>query len=197
MLVFKTRPLTFKQTIRSIQEKTSEQARFWGKAKGWAPKEAAALLSSIRLEQYASLALNLDATMLGRSKSAKHDSGRLIIAWAQLGSLVECTLQLVLGVHLKNYMQDPNKILDRRDPKKLIMPHEITLEGLRVFFDKSVWDKDEKLAWNPWILDVQYHRNAIHALKARNMGTWSDLKKAVITYHEFLYDTDGRLPQPD
>lgn len=191
------RQQTFKQAIRSIQATVSEQADFWGNSHGWAPKDAAKLLSAIRLEQYASLALNLDSTMLRRAKSPDHESGRLIIAWAHLGSLVECTLQLLLSVHLRDYQKDPNRIYNRRrGATKLAMPHEAMLENLRVFLDKSVWSPKEKQKWSPWILDIQQHRNAIHAMKPRPMGTWDDLKKAVKTYSLFLREVDSRLPRP-
>lgn len=77
------------------------------------------------------------------------------------------------------------------------MPHESTLEGLRIFFEKSIWSAAESKKWRPWILDIQLHRNAIHALKPRPMGTWADLKDAVKVYAHFLQEIDTRLPQPD
>lgn len=183
--------------VRAIQEKVSHQAAFWSKAHGWAPKEAADLLSSVRLEHYSSLALNLDATLLAPCKSKRHESGRLIIGWSHLGSMLECSLQLLLAVHLRDYLKDKNKVPHRWKPSKTAMPHELDLEHLRVFFDKSIWDKQEKKAWTPWILSVQQQRNAIHALKARPLGTWSNLEEAARRYHDFLEEIDIRLPEPD
>lgn len=186
-----------KGAINAIQNRAKEISDFWKNAHGWAPKEAAELLSKAKLDSFASLANCLKFSVLTPVKPGQ-ESGRLIIAWAHLGSLLECTLQLFLGVHLRDYLKDDNRIFDKRKPKrpKLLLPHELTLENLRVFFNKSIWNDEDKKAWNSWISDVQQHRNAIHALKPRPLGTWKDLQLAVKQYYAFLEDINGRLPYP-
>lgn len=194
------RAVPLKKTVRAIQEFVAHQATFWNKARGWAPKESATLLSSMRLECYASLALNLDETLLRPVGSKRRKLGRLILGWANLGSLLECTLQLFVGAWLRDYKKDERRVTDRRNPEKLeklVLPHELSLESLRVLFDKSIWEDDERDRWGPWILRVQQRRNAIHALKPREMGDWSDLEEATRTYRDFLEDLDARLPEPD
>lgn len=190
---------TLKETVRAIQRLVSHQAKFWSKAHGWAHKPAAELLSSIRLEWYASLALNLDLTLRRPIGPEERQAGRLIIGWAHLGSLLECTLQLFLGVWLRDYLKDGNRVIDKRNPAKprLLLPQDLMLESLRVYFDKSIWDEDEKERWGKWILHVQQRRNAIHALKPRGIGTWHELEESVGKYLDFLEELDVRLPEPD
>jgi len=189
---------SIKEAIAHIQERTENMVCFWSKAHGWAPKEASTLLSSVRLDYFASLAKCLSLSILTPVKP-EQEPGRLILAWAHLGSLLECTLQLFLGVYLGDYLKDENRVIDRRKPKisKPLLPHELTLEYLRVFFDKSIWDDSDKSQWSKWILNIQQKRNAIHALKPRPLGTWPDLKLAVKQYNSFLEYLDGRIPYPD
>ncbi len=191
------RAVPLKNTVRAIQKVIAHQASFWSKAHGWAPKESAELLSSMRLECYASLALNLDETLLRPVGSKRRQVGRLILGWANLGSLLECTLQLFLGVWLRDYKKDKRRVMDRRNPEKLVLPHELTLESLRVLFDKSIWDDQERNRWGTWMSRVQQRRNAIHALKPRELGGWSDLEEAARVYLDFLEELGVRLPEPD
>lgn len=191
------RAVPLKDTVRAIQKLVAHQAGFWSKAHGWAPKESAELLSSMRLDCYASLALSLDDTLLRPIGSKRRKAGRLVLGWANLGSLLECTLQLFLGVWLRDYKKDERRVPDKRNPAKLSLPHELTLEPLRVLFEKSIWTDGEGARWGPWILRVQQRRNAIHALKSREMGDWSELEEATRTYLDLLEELDVRLPEPD
>lgn len=172
-------------------------AQFWSNSNGWAPKEAAVLLSKSRLDYFASLASNLNLTVLTPLGPKRHHSGRLILAWGHLGSLLECTLQLFLVIYIKNYLKDKNSVFRGRKKPKLLLPQDLRLENLRVFYDKSIWDTKEKKLWTPWILKVQQRRNAIHPLKPRSIGTLAEFQNALREYLVLLKKLDDRMPYPD
>ena len=66
---------------------------------GWAPHEAAELLDKSRLDRQVSLSQSLKLW----NEDPKNDAseGHLILAWINLGSLVEGTMKLFLSVYLK------------------------------------------------------------------------------------------------
>jgi hypothetical protein len=44
---------------------------------------------------------------------------------------------------------------------------------------------------------VQERRNALHAYRARNIGTFQEWRKALRVHLTFVRDTGGALPYPD
>src|SRR5262245_1668024 len=64
---------------------------FWqDRAGGWAPRKAATMLENFRLDRLASLSHNLRLST--QPCSDAEAKGRLILAWANLGILVESTM---------------------------------------------------------------------------------------------------------
>ncbi|MCZ6594734.1 MAG: hypothetical protein O6943_07460 [Bacteroidetes bacterium] len=164
---------------------------FWSSAKGWAPIEAAQLLTKSRLDWQVSLSHSL---RLWFSPSPDNEKdARLILAWTNLGSLVEGTLKFFLSVWYESYKTSAAS-LTRRNGKR-IDPDELQLEQLRVFFKKEVWTNDDR--WDAWILIIQKRRNAIHAYKDRELGTLKEFEDMVRTYFLFLSNINERLPYPD
>ncbi len=164
---------------------------FWSSAKGWAPIEAAQLLTKSRLDWQVSLSHSL---RLWFSPSPDNEKDALLIlAWTNLGSLVEGTLKLFLSVWYESYKTSAAS-LTRRNGKR-IDPDELQLEQLRVFFKKEVWTNDD--SWDAWILIIQKRRNAIHAYKDRELGTLKEFEDMVRTYFLFLSNINERLPYPD
>jgi len=164
---------------------------FWSSAKGWAPIEAAQLLTTSRLDWQVSLSHSL---RLWFSPSPDNEKDALLIlAWTNLGSLVEGTLKLFLSVWYESYKTSAAS-LTRRNGKR-IDPDELQLEQLRVFFKKEVWTNDD--SWDAWILIIQKRRNAIHAYKDRELGTLKEFEDMVRTYFLFLSNINERLPYPD
>ena len=74
-------------------------------------------------------------------------------------------------------------------------PDELTLEYLRQFFNEKVWLNEDK-DWDAWIHHIQQRRNAIHAYKHRNIGTFDEFFADVRRYFEFLLDINSGLPYP-
>jgi hypothetical protein len=117
-----------------------------------------------------------------------------ILAYSNLGALVENTLRVFLSVHYTTYRNDAAVIVR----KGLIQdPDEATFDRLRDFFKKRIWRDDTTDDWDSWICRIQYRRNAIHAFKDRDIGTHGELIEDVREYLRFLRRVDGQLPYPD
>ncbi len=148
-------------------------ATFWSSARGWAPENAAALLSRSRLDRLSSLSRCL--AIWSTPVSGPESDGRLILAWANLGSLVEGTLKLVLAVFYGDYAVD-SLAIDRRGVVR--DPASLTLEELRQFFLKREIFDD---GWTTFFGIIQQRRNAIHFFKDREIVTWDDYSTGFAT----------------
>lgn len=177
---------TYEELCRRIASLTSSIMHFWKHSSGWAPAEASGLLDKSMLEWQASLALCL-ARWVGADSP-----GDLILAWANLGALVEGQLKLFLCVHYNDYQSDVDAI---RRQGKLADPDGCELEPLRQFFVKRIWDVGTN--WNPYVQLVQQRRNAIHAFKHRDIGTFVEWQETLRLHLSFVRDVSGRLPYPD
>ena len=79
---------------------------FWQeRAGGWAPRKAATMLENSRLDRLVSLSHNL--RLWTQPCSDAEDEGRLILAWANLGILVEGTMTWFLCVWEDAYARNP------------------------------------------------------------------------------------------
>lgn len=170
-----------------IETLTTRMMHFWKSTLGWAPVEAAGLLSRSKLEWQASL-----SSSLRRWVSASSD-GDLILAWVNLGALVEGQLKLFLSVYYNDYTADANAIRDRRG--RLTDPDGSLLEDLRQFFVRRVWTPGKD--WNPYVERIQQRRNAIHAFRARDIGTFADWGNELAFHLSFIRDINRQLPYPD
>jgi len=121
--------------------------------------------------------------------------GQLILAWANLGALVEGTMKLFLTVHYDDYLNDKNTPHNNRG--SLVAPEKLVLEALRVFFQKAVWPEEEAAEIREWVAMVQAKRNSIHAFAERDIGTHDDFVRALQRYLKFLDNVDQSLPYPD
>ena len=91
-----------------IEKLTTRMMDFWKSAHGWAPIEAAGLLNKSMLEWQASLSSSLRMWLCSSS------DGDLILAWANIGALVEGHLKLFLSVWYNDYSADSDAIKDKR-----------------------------------------------------------------------------------
>lgn len=176
------------EVIQRIIRLNKELYHFWSKSADWAPIEAAQLLSISRLDWQVQLSRTLH--IWSSTSDTQNSEGRLILAWANLGSLLEGTLKLFLSVWYESYVKDVEAI---KKKDKLQLPDGLQLEALRTFFKKQIWDDDfDKIA-----LNIQAKRNAIHAFKNKDIGTWDDYSNAVKDYLVVLRYINFRLPYPD
>ena len=170
-----------------IEKLTTRMMDFWKSAHGWAPIEAAGLLNKSMLEWQASLSSSLRMWLCSSS------DGDLILAWANIGALVEGHLKLFLSVWYNDYSADSDAIRDQRG--RLQDPDGSALEPLRQFFVKRIWTVGSD--WNPYVQLIQQRRNAIHAFKARDIGSFDEWKEELRQHLSFVRDINGSLPYPD
>jgi hypothetical protein len=175
--------------IRDIIRINEHIRDFWGDG-GWAPARSASLLSNARLDRQVSLSRTL------RNWTAKYNDdeieGQLILAWVNLGSLVEGTMKWFLCVFAHDYDQNPVVCSERT-----LEPDELFFGRMCDFFKKTVWTKIESNRWSDWVNMVRRRRNAIHAYRDSNIGTFGDFHDAVIKYRAFLLNCEGTAPYPD
>ncbi len=179
--------LTLKQTVNHIVTLNDGLRRFWKSAEGWAPINAARLLSKSRLDWQVSLSACLKIRL--RSSTRDVEPGRLILAYANLGALVEGTMKLFLSVWSAEYRGDADAILVRGLADE---PDLGTMEPMRQLFRKRIYDE----RWDDWVRHIQERRNAIHAFRSRDIGELEEFCSDVRRYLEFLRYINGRLPYP-
>jgi hypothetical protein len=185
--------------IAKIHEKLNDD---WGNG-GWAPADAARLLEASRLDWLSSLANALRLWPEFQPTPANHD-GALILAWANLGSLVEGAMKFFLCVYEHDYHNSVSQ--NRADSiyKSLWdsaaqQPKDVDglmFEKLRVFFEQEVFSRLPNEQWNRWLRRIQDRRNTIHAYKTRDLGTFDEFFEDVRTYRKFLVEKITNVPDP-
>ena len=109
-------PESIEACLSEIAEISKNAAYFWKSAHGWAPREAADLLSQARLDWLDSLSRTLGLRVQEVSEHVDEPSV-IIIAWVHLRALVEGNLMLFLTVHLREYKSDFQKMISNRKPR--------------------------------------------------------------------------------
>ena len=105
---------------------------FWHEqAGGWAPTKAANLLENSRLDRLVALSHNLRLWTQPRSEA--EDEGRLILAWANLGILVEGTMTWFLCVWEDAYASNPMRSRRGFD----LDANRLTFEEMTRYFDST------------------------------------------------------------
>lgn len=176
----------YNKIVKRIISGNKQLASFWSASRGWAPDEAAELMSKSRLDWQVELSETLNLWSFDDIKS-----GQLILAWANLGALIEGTLKLFLAVYYKDYQGDADNF---KSKGKLIEPDSLALEKLKQFFKKKSLLDDEQISQ---IELVQRRRNAIHAFKDRPIGTKTEYDGCVSKYLDLMVEINQRLPYPD
>lgn len=186
--------LTIEEVIDRIERLNTQLAAFWSKSDGWAPAHVAGLLGKSRLDWQVSLSGTLRLWV----KDTEATAGELILAWANLGSLLEGSIKLLLSVYYEIFEADVENLKKANafDHKKgtAHSPDGLTLEPLRKYCAAKEIFQAEYLM----LIDtVQQRRNAIHAFKDRPIGDMAELVKAVRSYLGLLREIVRRLPYPD
>ncbi len=176
----------YNKIVKRIISGNQQLASFWSVSHGWAPDEAAKLMSKSRLDWQVELSEALDIWSSDELKD-----GQLILAWANLGALIEGTLKLFLAVYYMDYAGDAESF---KKKGKLIEPDSLALEKLKQFFKKKSLLNDEQVSH---IELVQQRRNAIHAFKDRPIGTKNEYHECVSKYLELMIYINNSLPYPD
>lgn len=176
------------EVVRRIVRVAEELHEFWSNASGWAPEEAAHLLNKSRLDRYVSLSRCL--ALWSDHSGWPDENGAIILAWANLGALVEGTLKLFLAVYYNDYSSDTHAY---KRKGKLIDPDALSLEQLRQFLAKrDLLTSDHR----DFVQSIQFHRNGIHFFKDRAIGSFKEYRRAVRHYLVFIEDVQDHFPYP-
>jgi hypothetical protein len=178
------------KTISDIIRINEHIRDFWRDG-GWAPQRAAGLLSKARLDRQVSLSRTL-RKWTGECDDDEVD-GQLILAWANLGSLVEGTMKWFLCVFASDYDVNPVTLGSGAE----LEPDDLRFARMCGFFEKVVWTGSNVERFSRWVNMVRQRRNAIHAYRDCDIGTFNDFHKSVVKYRQFLLDCEGTVPYPD
>lgn len=192
---FSTDPPIAEVVVR-IATLLSRMSNFWSNCSGWAPDDAAEMLGHARLDRLASMAETLGRWV--EIDPNKISDGDLILAWANLGSLVEGTLKLFLCVYLQDFKaDDKNTHLTQAFHKKkqlLLDPDGLSMNVLMSYFEKADLLSHDELCLTK---RVHIRRNTIHVFKDLNIGTGMELHTAVREFRTMLLNINSQLPYPD
>lgn len=188
--MFDPADLTLDEVCQRITRLTAGMMEFWKDAKGWAPLESADLLSASMLDEQGSLAASLERWVSAET------SGDLILAWANLGALVEGQLKLLLSVYLLDYQRDVPTLLSKKG-KRLYSstPDGMMLHSLQKFCETQVWDSADP--WDDYVNRVRTRRNTIHAFQYKDIGTFAEWRDELRNHLEFIEHVNELLPYPD
>ncbi len=180
---------------RRIEKLNGQLAKFWSNSDGWAPVAAAGMLGKSRLDWQVSLSGSLRLWM--RDSAEPLSPAELILAWANLGSLIEGTIKLFLSVYYETLKADIDNLKKvnayNRKKQEPLSPDGLTLEPLRQYCAlREILNKDDLAL----VQLVQQRRNAIHAFKDRPIGDEAEFKMAVRDYLQMLRNVVARLPYP-
>ncbi|MQV12178.1 hypothetical protein GHL01_00265 [Sinorhizobium meliloti] len=189
--------MTYQTDVDDIITVQAGLADFWSNAHGWAPADGAALLASARLDWTPSLARSLHRW----AEPVSLADGDLILAWANLGSILESSLRLFLGVYVTDYRNSREDLEAIRaieqkgaNQGQPYPPSSIQFEKIRQLLSRrEIFPVDDLT----FIGLVQARRNAIHAFNNREIGDAVEFRSAVATYRIFIAELATRLPYPD
>lgn len=183
------------EVIRRIENLNNQLAKFWLKSDGWAPVVAAGLLGKSRLDWQVSLSGSLRLWV--RDPADALTPAELILAWANLGSLIEGTIKLFLSVYYETFKADIDNlkkvIIYHNKKQEPLSPDGLTLEPLRRYCALREILNEDDLAL---VQLVQQRRNAIHAFKDRPIGDDAEFQQSVRGYLQMLRNVIARLPYP-
>ena len=186
--------LPLDDAVQRIVKLNSGIAAFWSNSTGWAPIEAAGLLAKSKLEWQVSLSQTL-AFWISKNVLTP---GELILAWANLGSLVEGTLKTFLSVWYHDYISDVEELKKanayHHKKGEALEPDGLHLGPLVAYFtNKKLLSKQS----TELMKLVHKRRNAIHAFQDKAIGNSAECHKAILDYLALVREVNGRLPYPD
>lgn len=177
------------KNLQKIIDDSKEILNFWKNPDGWAPTQATKLLKNAKLDWLEDLTNCLKIWIDKRYLT----NGELLLARANLGSLVEGWLKLFYCIYLNDYKND-GRSSSYKKMKRVMEPNELKFDTLRQFSNTVLWEKNDE--WDKWVLNVQQKRNAIHAFNDREIGTTLDFMNDIEKFYEFIDLVDSRLPYP-
>lgn len=186
---------TIQAAISEIVRLNAKIANFWSDARGCAPPRAYEVLSRSRLERQVSLSKTLDIWVTPPTKELS--DGELILAWANLGSLLEGTMKTLLAVYAEDYLDDLENARKAGAVTKNGIskpPDSLTLEQLKIYFREQRLLTETELRL---VERIQKYRNVLHAFKDSPLGNQQEFLESILGYAGMLKGVELRLPSPD
>lgn len=175
-----------------IIEVSAKWAAFWPTSHGWAPSIAADLMKQELMDRQLEMARALKNWP---KRLLEEDSqGELVLAWTNLGSVIEGALKVYMCVFYSDWLNDadvPIKKGKRKTPDGSKIGATFN-EIIYFVDDKNLFKEDEI----EFIKFVQRQRNLIHPLKMGIVKGRKQFEEAVIHTAALHHDIDLRLPDP-
>ena len=165
---------------------TNNYSLLWNNVHGIAPDNAALKLDDAMLDWQCELTNALEIWI---DKGLSMTEGELILARANLGSIVESWLKFFYCVYYDDYCKNPIT----KGKGKIIEPEKASFEDLKCFSTGKLWD-DTNSPDYIWVDSVQYKRNAIHSFKYRDIGTAEDFLKDIEHLYKFVDNICSHMP---
>ncbi|MDO5432954.1 hypothetical protein [Eubacterium sp.] len=154
-----------------------------------APTKTQEIISKARLDWVIELT---DCLGIWLEKGKTMNEGELILANANLGSVVESWLKFFYCIYYDDYEKDTRHVTDKAN--KLLPPNRLKFDRLRLLSSEIIFAEENDKCWNNWIHEVQLKRNAIHSFNDRELGDYEDFANNVDKLYEFINIIDERLP---
>ena len=163
---------------------TSNTCLIWKCSRGFAPDKAADLLDEAQLNWIEELTCTLKIWV---DKGVSMTDGELILARANLGSIVESWIRLFLSIYVEDY--DNNPYLNNKGKK--VPLKKMRFVDLQNYFCDVVYGSDK---YKSWLESVRKKRNAIHSFKDTDIGTPADFLDDIEQLYSFVDTIVNRLP---
>ena len=160
---------------------------FWSHSHGWAPRDAAALLASARLDRQVSFTNTLSDYL--EPFPVDQAEARQILGYVTLRSLCEGVLKLFFAVYLEDYRNDSAAFRDREGNVK--SPKTLTFDQLITAYSRCSNPDHEE-----FLRRVQARGNSIHHFVDRDIGLQAELLSDFGRFLDFLLRVDRSLPYP-
>ena len=175
-------------SLEQIRSKTKATIQSWSETCGLAPEGVTDKFDAAMLNWMNDLTDSLDIWI---AKSLDMTDGELILAWTNLGALVECWLRFFYCAYYEDYMKSP-KLGKKGKP---LEPDDkaMTFDYLIQYSKGILWDSLQDPLYL-WVYQIQHYRNAIHAFSYREIGHPSDFILNIAQYSLFVDEVIDRLP---
>jgi len=168
-----------------LKIKTNNTVLVWKESYGIASNEAYFKIDKAMLNWHIELTNTLEIWL---NKGLDMTDGELILAYANLGAVVESWLKFFYSVYYDDYCKNPIIIKN-----KMVEPEGMKFEMLKNFSVEKLWNNKESEGYI-WVDSIQHKRNAIHSFQFRAIGTPATFLDDIEHLYDFVDDVLSHLP---
>lgn len=171
--------------ITKICLKTRKFLNEWENPYGYAPDSASRKIEKAMFSWMKELT---DCLKIWTDKGETMTDGELILARANIGSLVESWLKFFYCVYYEDYLRAPTYFKG-----KIIEPNKMKFEYLKTYSRGKLWEENDN--WDIWIDKIQTRRNAIHSFNFKDIGTNEEFITDIDKFNDFIELVFTHLPE--